>query len=165
MIIIGLVGWKDSGKTFLAQKIITKLALLNYRVASIKHAHHEFDIDKPNTDSFLHRKAGSQQVIISSSKKWAKITELKDQKEKTLDELIDQLENIDIVIVEGFKKENHNKLEIINKFDHELGFIFKKIKNVVGIVSDIQINSFKKKQFKKNQIDEIVKFIINLKNE
>ena len=88
MIIIGLVGWKDSGKTFLAQKIITKLASLNYRVASIKHAHHEFDIDKPNTDSFLHRKAGSQQVIISSSKKWAKITELKDQKEKTLDELI-----------------------------------------------------------------------------
>ena len=165
MIIIGLVGWKDSGKTFLAQKIITKLVLLNYRVASIKHAHHEFDIDKPNTDSFLHRKAGSQQVIISSSKKWAKITELKDQKEKTLDELIDQLENIDIVIVEGFKKENHNKLEIINKSDHELGFIFKKIKNVVGIISDIQINSFKKKQFKKNQIDEIVKFIINLKNE
>ena len=145
MKIIGLVGWKNSGKTFFAQKIITKLKLLNYRISSIKHAHHDFEIDKLNSDSFLHRKSGSEQVIISSSKRWAKIVELKDQKEKSLEELIDQLEKTDIVIVEGFKKENHPKLEIINDSDHELGFMFEKITNVIGIISDIQINSFKKK--------------------
>ena len=138
---------------------------MNYSVSAIKHAHHDFDIDKPNTDSFLHRKAGSQQVIISSPKRWAKITELKDQKEKTLENLINQLENTDIVIVEGFKKENHKKLEIINNSNYVRGFMFEKINNVVGIISDIHINSFEKKQFKKNQIDEIVKFIINFKNE
>ncbi len=76
MKVFGIIGWKNSGKTFFAQQIIAKLTLLNLKVASIKHAHHNFNIDEPHTDSFLHRKAGSQQVIISSSKRWAKISEI-----------------------------------------------------------------------------------------
>ena len=68
MKICGIVGLKNSGKTFLAQKLITYFVKQKYKVASIKHAHHGFDIDKPNTDSFLHRKAGSEEVVVSSSK-------------------------------------------------------------------------------------------------
>ena len=109
MKIVGIVGWKDSGKTTIATKIINRLSSKNFRVASIKHAHHEFDIDHENTDSFKHRLAGSSQVIVSSSKRWVKISELNNSKEKTLDELINQLSEIDIVIVEGFKNENHPK--------------------------------------------------------
>ena len=115
MKIVGIVGWKDSGKTTIATKIINKLSSKNFRVGSIKHAHHEFDIDHENTDSFKHRLAGSSQVIVSSSKRWVKISELNNSKEKTLDELINQLSEIDIVIVEGFKNENHSKIEIIKK--------------------------------------------------
>ena len=111
MKIVGIVGWKDSGKTTIATKIINKLSSKNFRVASIKHAHHEFDIDHENTDSFKHRLAGSSQVIVSSSKRWVKISELNNSKEKTLDELINQLSEIDIVIVEGFKMKITQKLK------------------------------------------------------
>ena len=84
MKVCGIVGWKNSGKTFFAQKLIEYFANQKLNVASNKHAHHDFDIDKPGTDSFLHRQAGSQQIIVSSSKRWAKISELNKSKEKTL---------------------------------------------------------------------------------
>ena len=70
MKIFGIVGWKNTGKTYFAQQIISNLLSLNFRVASIKHAHHDFEIDQPNTDSYLLRQAGSEQVIISSTKFW-----------------------------------------------------------------------------------------------
>ena len=82
MKICGIVGWKNSGKTFFTQKLISYFTTLKFNVASIKHAHHNFDVDKPGTDSFLHRQAGSKQVIVSSSKRWAKIIELNQSNEK-----------------------------------------------------------------------------------
>ena len=139
MKVFGIVGWKNSGKTFFAQQIISTLSSLNLKVASIKHAHHDFDIDKPNTDSYLHRKAGSQQIIVSSSKRWAKITELKQSKEKTLYELINELNISDIVIVEGFKNEKHSKIEIINNNSEPSTYLFPHLNNVIGIVSDSKI--------------------------
>ena len=114
MKVIGIIGWKNSGKTFFIQKIIKTLCKRGLKVSSIKRAHHYFDIDKPNTDSFFHRKAGSQQVIVSSSERWAKITELSGSNEKTLNQLIKELELTDIVLVEGFKNESHYKFEVIN---------------------------------------------------
>ena len=82
MILCGIIGWKNSGKTFFAQQLINYFAKKNFIVASIKHAHHNFDIDQQGADSFLYRKAGSQQVIVSSSKRWAKIIELNNKNEK-----------------------------------------------------------------------------------
>ena len=158
MKIIGIIGWKNSGKTYYAQEIIKKLRKKGYSVASIKHAHHDFDIDKPQTDSFLHRKAGSQQVIISSSKRWVKITELENSSEKNLTELLQQLSTTDIVIVEGFKNDNHPKIEIIK--EKSKNYLFNQISNVVALISDIEVNSNIRK-FKKNEIDLIVNFIIN----
>ena len=131
----------------------------NFNVASIKHAHHDFDIDKPGTDSFLHRKAGSQQIIVSSSKRWAKITELKDSKEKTLFELIEDLNKPDIVIVEGFKNENHLKIEIIKEPIDPSKFLFPHLENIIGIVSDTKIET-SINQFKKNEIDIICNYIL-----
>ena len=154
MKICGIVGLKNSGKTFLAQQIIKYFTKKKYLVASIKHAHHDFDIDKPNTDSFLHRKSGSMEVIISSSKRWAKITELNHSNEKNLSELIAELDKPDIVIVEGFKKESHKKIEIINKSATENQYLFPNLKNVFCIVSDNQINA-SIQQFKINEINNI----------
>ena len=158
-----IVGWKNSGKTFFAQKIIEKLKKEKFNVASIKHAHHDFEIDKPGTDSYLHRQAGSDQVLISSSKRWVKITELNKSSEKSLNYLIDQLENPDIVIVEGFKEESHPKIEIIKNSLNTDDFMFRYLKNVEAIITDTKIESFKKNQFKRKEIDEIVSYILNFK--
>ena len=158
MKIIGVIGWKNSGKTYYVQEIIKILRKKGYSVASIKHAHHEFDVDKPKTDSFLHRKAGSQQVIISSSKRWVKITELENSTEKNLTDLIQQLSTTDIVIVEGFKNDIHPKIEIIK--EKSTNYLFNQISNVVALISDIEVDSNIRK-FKKNEIDLIVNFILN----
>jgi len=154
--VIGIVGWKDVGKTYFATKIIKLLVNKGYKVGSIKHAHHDFDIDQPGTDSFKHRKAGSSEVIISSSKRWAKIIENKNKMEKNLIELLEEFQNIDIAVVEGFKKENHPKIEIIEKKSKNTN---NEIKNIVAIVSDEIIES-NIPVFKKNDIESLVKFII-----
>ena len=159
MKICGIVGWKNSGKTFFAQKLISYFTNNNFKVASIKHAHHDFDIDKPHTDSFLHRQAGSQQVIISSSKRWAKISELNKSKEKTLYELIDELNRPDIIIVEGFKNEKHAKIEIISDDSDSSTYLFPHLKNVIGIVANSKIET-SIKQFKKNEITIIANYIL-----
>ena len=157
MKIVGIVGWKNSGKTYFASKIIKKLKIKNYRVASIKHAHHEFDIDHKGTDSYFHREAGSSQVLVSSSKRWVKITELNNSKEQTLNDLLNQLSETDIVIVEGFKNDNHPKIEIIKKGNDD--YLFKKISNIKAIITEEKINT-DLKQFKKDEIDNIVNFIL-----
>ena len=157
MKVIGIIGWKNSGKTFFAQRIIKKLTQKCINVASIKRAHHDFDIDTPNTDSYLLRKAGSKQVIVSSSKRWVKITELDNKKEKTLEELLKELDNAEVVIVEGFKKELHKKIEIIN--DSSENYLFNKIENVIAIVTENKLNT-RLPHFKKNEIDLIVNFIL-----
>ena len=161
MKIFGIIGLKNSGKTYFVKKIISKLILLDLKVASIKHAHHDFDIDKPNTDSYMHRQAGSEQVIISSAKRWAKIFELKNSKEKTLSELIEELDKPDIVIVEGYKKDNHLKIEVIKDALDISSYLFKDIENVIALITDTKINSFNNKQFNKNQINEIVNYILS----
>ena len=157
MKIVGIVGWKNSGKTYFASKIIKKLKIKNYRVASIKHAHHEFDIDHKGTDSYFHREAGSSQVLVSSSKRWVKITELNKSKEQTLNDLLNQLSETDIVIVEGFKNDNHPKIEIIKKGNDD--HLFNKISNIKAVISEEKINT-DLKQFKKDEIDNIVNFIL-----
>ena len=158
MKIVGIVGWKNSGKTYFVSKIIKKLKIKNYRVASIKHAHHEFDIDHKGTDSYFHREAGSSQVIVSSSKRWVKITELNNSKEQTLNDLLNQLSETDIVIVEGFKNDNHPKIEIIKKGNDD--HLFNKISNIKAIISEEKIKT-DLKQFKKDEIDNIVNFILD----
>ena len=154
--VIGVVGWKDVGKTFFATEIIKLLVSKKFKVGSIKHAHHDFDIDQHGTDSFKHRNAGSNQVIISSSKRWAKIIENNNKKEKNLDQLIKEFQEIDIVIVEGFKKENHPKIEIIAKNSQ---IINSELKNVIAFVSD-EIFDSNIPVFKKNDIESLVEFII-----
>ena len=154
--IIGITGSKDVGKTYYASLIIKLLVEKGYNVGSIKHAHHDFDIDKPGTDSFKHREAGSSQVIISSSKRWAKINENNNENEKSLNELIQELHNVDIVVVEGFKKDNHPKIEILSK---DLKNRNKETNNVIAIVSsDLKDNIIP--VFKENDIENLVEFII-----
>ena len=155
--VIGIVGWKDVGKTYVVTEIIRLLVQKGYKVGSIKHAHHNFDIDHEGTDSFKHRKSGSSEVIISSTKRWAKIIENNNKKEKNLNELLKEFNDIDVAIVEGFKKENHPKIEIISQNSKIQN---NEINNVVAIVADYIIDS-NIPVFKKNDVESLTKFIID----
>jgi molybdopterin-guanine dinucleotide biosynthesis adapter protein len=112
MRVIGLAGWSGSGKTTLITKVIPVLIGRGLKVATIKHAHHEFDIDRPGKDSWLHREAGASEVVVSSGRRWALVHELRGDPEPPLVELLAKLSPADLVIVEGFKRHAHPKLEV-----------------------------------------------------
>lgn len=110
--VIGITGWKNSGKTTLVEKLVAHLSGLGFKVATVKHAHHEFDIDHEGTDSFRHRKAGAREVAIVSARRWALMHELDSEGEPPLAEVLAQLSPCDLVIVEGYKREGHAKIEV-----------------------------------------------------
>jgi molybdopterin-guanine dinucleotide biosynthesis protein B len=112
MRIIGLAGWSGSGKTTLVTGVIPVLVKRGLQVATVKHAHHDFDLDQPGKDSWLHREAGAREVAIVSSRRWAIMHELGDETEPPLLDILARLSPVDLVIVEGFKRHNHPKLEV-----------------------------------------------------
>lgn len=112
MRIIGLAGWSGSGKTTLLAKLIPVLNARGLKVSTIKHAHHNFDLDKPGKDSYVHREAGATEVFISSARRWAQLHELANEEELHLRDIIGRMSPVDLVIVEGFKRETHPKIEI-----------------------------------------------------
>ena len=109
--VFGIVGWKNSGKTTLTERLVTALTARGFSVSTVKHAHHAFDIDKEGADSFRHRAAGAGEVAIVSAKRWALMHELRDEDEPTLDDILARLSPCDIVLVEGYKRERHAKIE------------------------------------------------------
>ncbi len=112
MRIIGLAGWSGSGKTTLITKLIPRLTARGISVSTLKHAHHGFDLDQPGKDSFFHRAAGASEVIISSANRWAILHELRGQPEWDLGALMGKMSPVDLVLVEGFKRDAFPKLEI-----------------------------------------------------
>ena len=112
MRIIGLAGWSGSGKTTLLTKVIPALVGRGLRVSTLKHAHSGFDLDQPGKDSHSHRMAGATEVLISSGKRWALMHELRGAPEAALPELLSHMSPVDLVIVEGYKREPLPKLEV-----------------------------------------------------
>jgi molybdopterin-guanine dinucleotide biosynthesis protein B len=112
MRVIGLAGWSGSGKTTLVTKVIPVLVGRGLKIATVKHAHHDFDTDQPGKDSWLHRAAGASEVAVVSSRRWAIVHELGGEDEPPLIEMLEKLSPVDIVIVEGFKRHAHPKLEV-----------------------------------------------------
>ena len=115
MKIIGIAGWSGSGKTTLITKLIPVLRGRGLRVATLKHAHHAFDVDQPGKDSYEHRKAGAAEVIVSSARRWVQMHEVGEEPEATLAELLRRLTPCDLVLIEGFKTDRHPKLEVFRK--------------------------------------------------
>jgi molybdopterin-guanine dinucleotide biosynthesis adapter protein len=110
--IIGIAGFKNSGKTTLVVELIKELRHRGFRVATIKHAHHEFDIDHPGKDSYAHRQAGAEEVLVASARRWAHICELGQGSEPPLEDLVQRIGAVDVVLVEGYKHGTHPKLEL-----------------------------------------------------
>ena len=110
MNVVGLAGWKNSGKTRLVERLLAEFSSQGLSVSTIKHAHHEFDVDHGGTDSHRHRMAGAGEVLVSSSKRWVLMHEV-ERAEAGLDELLAKLSPADLVMVEGFKRGPHLKIE------------------------------------------------------
>ncbi len=112
--VIGVAGFKNAGKTTLVEKLVTELTRRGRRVATVKHAHHSFDIDHEGRDSFRHRKAGACEVAVVSRHRWAIIHEMGQENEPSLEDILAKLAPCDLVIVEGYKRDAHDKIEVRN---------------------------------------------------
>jgi molybdopterin-guanine dinucleotide biosynthesis protein B len=137
--LIGIVGWKKSGKTTVVSRLIEEFTRRGVRVSTIKHAHHSFQVDDGDTDSAKHRRSGAGQVAIVSSSRWAIVRELGDLPEPGLCEIVQKLDPCDLVIVEGYKSEPIPKIELrrTGAFDHEP--LAAKDKHVIAIAADHEI--------------------------
>jgi len=135
MRIIGLAGWSGSGKTTLITKLIPRLTARGISVSTLKHAHHGFDLDQPGKDSFFHRAAGASEVIISSANRWAILHELRGQPEWDLAALIGKMSPVDLVLVEGFKRDAFPKLEI-HRIANGKPLIHPEDPHIVAVASD-----------------------------
>jgi len=135
MRIIGIAGFSGSGKTTLIEKVIPLLVREGLRVSLIKHAHHEFDVDQPGKDSYRHRHAGCAEVLVSSSKRWALIHELRGAEEPPLREQLKHLSPCDLVIVEGYKSEPIPKIEV-HRRSGRTPLLYPEDANVVAVATD-----------------------------
>ena len=135
MRIIGLAGWSGSGKTTLIKKLIPRLIARGISVSTLKHAHHGFDLDQPGKDSFFHRTAGATEVIISSAKRWAILHELREQPEWDMAALVGKMSPVDLVLVEGFKRDAFPKLEI-HRIANGKPLIHPEDPHIIAVASD-----------------------------
>jgi molybdopterin-guanine dinucleotide biosynthesis protein B len=140
MKVIGLAGWSGAGKTTLLTRVIPYLGEKGLRVSVIKHAHHAFDVDVPGKDSWRHREAGATEVLVSSTRRWALMHELRGAGEPRLPELLVKMAPVDLVIVEGFKREPHRKIEV-HRAANGKPLLFPDDPGVVGIVTDVAVET------------------------
>src|SRR5215813_11062640 len=140
MKVIGLAGWSGAGKTTLLARAIPLLAESGLRVSVIKHAHHTFDVDVPGKDSWKHREAGAEEVLVSSGKRWALMHELRGAHEPRLPELLKKMSRVDLVVVEGYKNEPHRKIEV-HRAANGKPFLFPGDAGIAGIVSDVAVET------------------------
>lgn len=160
MKVLGISGWSGAGKTTLLADLIPLLVARGVRVSTIKHAHHEFDIDQPGKDSYRHRQAGASEVLISSANRFALMHEHRGTPEPTLEELLTKLSPVDLVLVEGFKKSAHQKIEV---WRQSVGkpMLQSEDPNVIAVASDAPVAGLTVTQLDANQPQQVADFIIH----
>ena len=139
MKVFGITGWKNTGKTGLVERLVTELSFRGFTVSTIKHAHHSFDVDYQGRDSYRHREAGACEVLLSSGNRWALMHELRGADEMSLADLLSKLTPVDVVLVEGFKTEGHEKLEC-HRASTSTMVIGRADDTIIGIASDIELD-------------------------
>ncbi len=140
MKVFGFAGWSGSGKTTLIEKLIPRFADAGLRVALIKHAHHTFDVDQPGKDSYRHRHAGASEVLVTSSRRWVLMHELRGAAEPPFEEQLKRLSPCEIVIVEGFKHAPIPKLEVWRRETGE-PLLHPNDPHIVAVASDTKVNT------------------------
>jgi molybdopterin-guanine dinucleotide biosynthesis adapter protein len=140
MKVIGIAGWSGAGKTTLISRVIPYLREQGRRVSVIKHAHHDFDVDVPGKDSWVHRQSGAEEVLVSSANRWALMQELRGAAEPSLPELLRKMSPVDLVVIEGFKSEPHRKIEVYRKASGKPP-LFPEDPAIAGIATDATIET------------------------
>ena len=159
MKIFGIIGWSGSGKTELLISLVPELKRRGFRVSTMKHTHHNFDMDKPGKDSFRHREAGAEEVMVASSKRWALLHELRDEDEPDMDDLIEKMTPVDLLLIEGFKRNGHPKLEVSRPATGKT-LIALEDDTVVAVASDAQISGLAVPLLDLDDVAQVADFII-----
>ena len=157
--VFGITGWKNSGKTTLTEKLVAELVRRGWAVSTVKHAHHDFDIDKPGADSFRHRQAGATEVAVVSGRRWALMHELRNEEEPTLEDILARLGPCDIVLVEGYKREAHKKIEARRLEAKDRAPLSANDPNIVAIAADFTVEGESLPVFDLNDTKSIADFI------
>ena len=155
----GIAGFKNSGKTTLTSRLVTELTARGFKVSTIKHAHHGFDLDQKGRDSFIHRQAGAHEVAIVSGSRWAILHELREAEEPSFEEMLSRLSPCDIVIVEGFKREAYPKIEV-RRLDLDHPPLARDDENIVAIACDSPLDDERVPVFTRNDTVNITDFIL-----
>ena len=159
--IIGIAGWKNSGKTTLAVRLVEEFTRRDLGVATVKHAHHSFQIDTADTDSARHRRAGAAQVAIVSAKRWALMTELGTAAEPPLSDVIAMLAPADLILVEGYKSAAIRKIEVRRAGSAQTTRLADSDPNVIALaVDDVPAHHGTLPVFHLDQIAELAEFIL-----
>jgi len=158
--VFGITGWKNSGKTTLTERLVAELTRRGYRVSTIKHAHHDFDIDKEGTDSFRHRAAGALEVAIVSGRRWALMHELGGEDEPSMEDVLARLSACDLVLVEGYKREAHAKIEIRRLAAKDTRPLTAGDPNIRAIAADHKVEGENVPVFMLDDVASIADFIV-----
>lgn len=158
--VFGITGWKNSGKTTLTERLVTELVQRGFTVSTIKHAHHDFDIDVPGTDSFRHRAAGASEVAIVSAHRWAVMHEARGAAEPTLAEILSRLSPCDIVLVEGYKRDDHLKIEARRKGTATRAPLAETDPRIVAVATDFTVDDSPVPAFHLDNVAGIADFIV-----
>ena len=135
MRVMGIAGWSGAGKTTLIVKLIPYLRERGFSVSTLKHAHHAFDVDQPGKDSYLHREAGAQEVLVASARRFALMHELRGAEEPSLAELLARMSVVDLILVEGYKRDAHAKIEV-HRAANEKPWLFPEDRSIKAVATD-----------------------------
>lgn len=155
----GLVGWSGSGKTTLMVKLLPELIGRGVSVSTMKHTHHDVDIDQPGKDSYEHRRAGAREVMLASGSRWSLVHELGQESEPDLDSLVDLMTPVDLLLVEGFKRQEHDKIEVHRPALGQ-GLLCRQDRNVVAVASDAPLPDVTLPVLDLNDVGGIADFIM-----
>ena len=159
MKVIGVAGFKNSGKTTLVEKLVRELTAQGFRVSTVKHAHHSFDIDHEGRDSFRHRMAGASQVAVISKERTAIIHELRGEQPPSLEQVLEHLQPCDLVIVEGYKRDGHDKIEVRNvELDHPV--LAGDDPTIVAIAANGAVTDATVSVFDRDDVGTLTRFIV-----
>ncbi|NQV48082.1 MAG: molybdopterin-guanine dinucleotide biosynthesis protein B [Rhodospirillaceae bacterium] len=159
MKIFGMVGWSGNGKTTLMKQLLPELIKRGYKVSTMKHTHHSVDLDQPGKDSYEHRMAGAAEVLITSSTRWALMCELRDDPEPDMDELIARMTPVDLLLIEGFKRHRHDKIEIYRAATGK-SLIADDEASIVAVASDVALDHLKIPVIDLNDVAAVADFIV-----
>lgn len=158
MKIFGFAGWSGSGKTTLIEQLIPRFVARGLSISLVKHAHHQFDIDRPGKDSYRHRHAGCTEVMVTSDLRWALMHEMRGAPEHTLEQQIARMTPVDLLLIEGWKSQPLPKMEVYRQANGK-PLLYPSDNRIIGIASDVPVES-KLPRFAIDDYERIAEFVL-----